>query len=136
MNYIIQNIPKSNLTPSRGIGINIPFNGETGLNITYNTKDSTRANLLNFLLTSRRERILNPNFGSSIRDEIFEQLTQQNLENIQNIIQNGIQLNFPQVNIIELNITPDENSIIIFIKYSINNTNIEDDIQINLNNDR
>ena len=134
MSYLIQHINKNDLNPSKGIGINLPFNGNTGLNITYNTKDSIRANLLNFLLTGTRERILNPNMGSGIRDQIFEQINQQSLENIQNIINTNINIYFPQILLKELNITPIENTIQIFFKYSIKNTNIEDDIQINFNN--
>jgi phage baseplate assembly protein W len=134
MKYNIQNINYNNES-TKGIGINIPFNGNTGLNITYNTKDATRANILNFLLTSTRERILNPNFGSSIRDQIFEQITQNNLENIKDIIFSNFNNFFPQILIEELNIIPEDNTIIIYIKYSIKKTNIQDDIQISFNND-
>jgi phage baseplate assembly protein W len=134
MKYNIQNINYNNES-TKGIGINIPFNGNTGLNITYNTKDATRANILNFLLTGTRERVLNPNFGSGIRDQIFEQLSQNNLENIKDIIFNNINIYFPQILLEELKIIPDNNTIIIYFKYSIKNTNIQDDIQISFNNE-
>lgn len=135
MAYIIKNINPLDLEPSKGIGINIPFNGSTGLNITYNTKDSIRANLLNFLLTSNRERIMNPNFGSDIQNSIFEQINSNNLENIENIIYTYMKNNFPDVKLEELNITgyEDNNSINIYFKYSIINTNIEDELQLNFN---
>lgn len=131
--YIIYN-NDSNLIPTKGIGVNVPFNGTTGLNLTYNTKESTRANLLNFLLTGTRERILNPNIGSGIRNQIFEQLTQENLENIKDIIQTNIRDYFPNIILNELQIIPSENTIIIYFKYSLINTNIQDDIQISFNN--
>ena len=35
----------------------------------------------------------------------------------------------------ELNIIPDNNTIMIYFKYSLKNTNIQDDIQISFNND-
>jgi len=132
MNYIIQNINNNN---SKGIGINIPFGGSTGINNTFNTKDATRANLLNFLLTGRGERILNTTFGSGIRDQIFENLVQHNLDNIYNIIFDNILKSFPNILLEELNIIPNEdmNTINIYLKYSIKNTNITDDIQININ---
>ena len=135
MAYIIKNINPLDLEPSKGIGLGIPFNGSTGLNITYNTKDSIRANLLNFLLTSTRERIMNPNFGSDIQNSIFEQINNKNLEDIENIIYTYIKNNFPDIKLEELNITgyEDNNSINIYFKYSIINTNIEDELQLNFN---
>lgn len=132
MKYIIQNINNEN---SKGIGINIPFDGSVGINNTFNTKDATRANLLNFLLTGKGERILNTTFGSGVRDQIFENISQQNLENIYNIIYNNILNSFSNVLLEELNVIPneDDNMINIYLKYSIKNTNITDDIQININ---
>jgi phage baseplate assembly protein W len=137
MSYIIKNINPLDLQPSKGIGINIPFDGPTGLNITYNTKDAIRTNLLNFLLTGTRERILNPNFGSNIRNQIFEQISENSLNNIEDIIYTYIKDKFPQIKLEELIITPDNNTISIYIKYSVLNTNINDDIQLNFDkNDR
>lgn len=132
MNYIIQNKYLTNI--QKGIGISIPFNGTTGLNQTFTTKDSTRSNLLNFLLTGSRERILNPNFGSGIRDQIFENISQDNIDNIKDIILYNIKNKFPEVVIEELQIIPDNNTINIYFKYSLINSNITDDIQINFNN--
>jgi phage baseplate assembly protein W len=133
MKYIFQN----NITNEslKGIGINIPFNGSTGINTTYTSKDAIRANLLNFLLTGTRERILKPNFGSSIKDQIFENITQDKLSEVNEIIQFNIENYFPSIKLEELNIIPDNNIINIYIKYSIKNTNIQDDIQINFNNE-
>ena len=48
MNYNVININPLDLQPSKGIGIQVPFNGTTGLNITYTTKDATKSNILNF----------------------------------------------------------------------------------------
>jgi len=131
MSYIIKNISPLDLQPSKGIGISIPFDGPTGLNTTYNTKDSIRTNLLNFLLTGTRERILNPNFGSNIRNQIFEQISNNTLQNIEDIIFTYVKDNFPNIKLEEIIITPDNNTITIYIKYSILNTNITDDIQLN-----
>lgn len=133
MNYIIIN-NKINTSINKGIGINIPFNGNTGLNTTYTTKDSIRVNLLNFLLTGNRERILNPNFGSGIRNQLFELIENNLLNDIKNLIQYSIKENFPDIELEELNITPENNTVIIYIRYNIIRTNIEDDIQINFNN--
>lgn len=135
MSYLISKINPLDLVPSKGIGISIPFNGNVGLNTTYTSKDTIRTNLLNFLLTNRRERILNPNFGSTIREQIFEQISNGTFEDIENIIYSGVQSYFPTVKINELSVTDSgNNQITIYFSYSIENTNIDDDIQINFNN--
>ena len=130
MNYIIKNNNPLDLLPSKGIGIKIPFDGSTGINITYNTKDSTRINLLNFLLTGTRERIMNPNFGSPIRNQIFEQITNNSIKNIEDILYNYIKTYFPQIKLNKQEISSEDNSIYIYLEYEIINTNINDNIQL------
>lgn len=136
MTYNIININPLDLQPSKGVGIKIPFDGSTGLNITYTTKEATKSNILNFLLTGKRERIMNPNFGAGIREQLFEQITSNNIENIENIIKFGLNDYFPQVqlNNLTINSFPDQNIIQIYFSYSIRNTNIQDEIIINFNN--
>lgn len=135
MNYQIINRNPLDLLPNKGIGISIPFDGPTGLNITYESKDAIRNNLLNFLLTGQRERILNPNFGTGIRNQIFEQITNGNLQVLEKIIYDGITNYFPIIAIEELQVNANNNTVQVFVRYSIINTNITDDFQINFNND-
>lgn len=136
MAYNIININPLDLQPSKGVGIKIPFDGSTGLNITYTTKEATKSNILNFLLTGKRERIMNPNFGAGIREQLFEQITSNNIENIEDTIKFGLNDYFPQVklNNLTINSFPDQNIIQIYFSYSIRNTNIQDEIIINFNN--
>jgi len=136
MAYNIININPLDLQPSKGVGIKIPFDGSTGLNITYTTKEATKSNILNFLLTGKRERIMNPNFGAGIREQLFEQITSNNIENIEDIIKFGLNDYFPQIklNNLTINSFPDQNIIQIYFSYSIRNTNIQDEIIINFNN--
>jgi phage baseplate assembly protein W len=136
MAYNIININPLDLQPSKGIGIKLPFDGPTGLNITYTTKDATRSNILNFFLTGRRERIMNPNFGAGIREQLFEQITQGTTDNIRDIIEFNLSNLFPQINLnqLQVNSSPDQNIISVYFSYSIKNTNIEDEILINFNN--
>jgi phage baseplate assembly protein W len=136
MAYNIININPLDLQPSKGVGIKIPFNGPTGLNITYTTKEAIKSNILNFFLTGKRERIMNPNLGAGIREQLFEQITNNTAENLEDIITFGLNDYFPQVQLINLNINalPDQNQIQIYFSYSIKNTNIQDEIVINFNN--
>ena len=135
MAYIVKNVDVLDLKPSTGVGISVPFDGATGINTTYTTSDTIKSNLINFLLTGKRERVMNPNFGSGLREILFEQLTGDTTGIINDLIKGGIEEFFPQVVIEDLNITLDEfnQTINIYLKYTIINTNIEDELQLNLN---
>jgi len=136
MAYIVNNVDVLDLKPSTGVGINLPFNGPTGINTTYTTKDAIKANLLNFLLTAKRERVMNPQFGSGLPDLLFEPVTDTFIEQAESLIYNGIELFFPQVQILNLNVDlyPDNSTVVIYLKYTVINTNIEDELQLNLHN--
>ena len=136
MAYNILNINPLDLSPSKGVGIQVPFNGTTGLNITYTTKDAIKSNILNFFLTGKKERIMNPNFGAGIREQLFEQITQGTVQNMEDIISFGLNDYFPQVtlNKLTINASPDKNLLQIYISYFIKNSNIQDEILINFNN--
>ena len=136
MAYIVRNVDVLDLKPSTGVGIDLPFNGPTGINTTYTTKDAVKANLLNFILTGKRERVMNPTFGSGVRDLIFEQQTEDLTDQVEDLIVGGVELYFPQVQINTLNViqSPDNYTITIYLNYSVINTNIQDELQINLTN--
>jgi|TARA_R110000737_G_scaffold6616_4_gene20755 phage baseplate assembly protein W len=136
MAYIVRNVDVLDLKPSTGVGIDLPFNGPTGINTTYTTKDAVKANLLNFILTGKRERVMNPTFGSGVRDLIFEQQTEDLTDQVEDLIVGGVEAYFPQVQINTLNVvqSPDSYTITIYLNYSVINTNIQDELQINLTN--
>jgi len=136
MAYIRRNVDILDLQPSVGVGIKIPFDGQTGINTTYTTQDAIKSNLLNFLLTGKRERVMNPGFGSGLREAMFQPLTEDLVEQIENLIINGVDTFFPTVSINNLDVQLDQNSstATITLNYSITNTNIEDELQINVNN--
>ena len=136
MAYNIININPLDLQPSKGVGIKVPFDGPTGLNITYTTKEAVKSNILNFFLTGKRERIMNPIFGAGIREQLFEQIINNTAENLEDIITFGLNDYFPQIQLTNLNVNaaPDQNLIQIYFSYSIKNTNMQDEITINFNN--
>jgi len=127
---------QSDLFPNRGIGLRIPFDGNTGINSTYLTKDAVRANLLNFFLTSRRERVFKPNFGSGLRNLLFEPLTDESKDDIKAFIEDGIDEYFPQIEVKDVSIgfQEDDHVALINFKYSIKDTNITDEITITFTN--
>ena len=79
---------------------------------------------------------MNPTFGSGVRDLIFEQQTEDLTDQVEDLIVGGVELYFPQVQINTLNViqSPDNYTITIYLNYSVINTNIQDELQINLTN--
>ena len=79
---------------------------------------------------------MNPNFGAGIREQLFEQITQGTVQNMEDIISFGLNDYFPQVtlNKLTVNASPDKNLLQIYISYFIKNSNIQDEILINFNN--
>jgi phage baseplate assembly protein W len=135
MAYNVVNINPLDLSPSKGVGIQIPFNGPTGLNITYTTKEATKSNIFNFFLTGKKERIMNPTFGSGLRAFIFEQITAGNLDGLRENIQSQLTRYFPNVLVASLDIfqDPDINTITVSLTYNVIDTAISDEIQIAFN---
>lgn len=115
-----------------GIGIALPLNGSAIFKTTYTTKDTIKNNLINFILTNQNERIFNLNFGGNLRAQLFNQLTQDNVDNLLLNISSQISLYFPQVNILELLVTPipDANQLKINLTYSIINGGTTDNIEL------
>ncbi len=122
-----------NDTRSRvAIGINLPFNAPSVFASNYQTKDAIKNNLINYFLTNPGERAGNPTFGGGLRDFIFEQITEDNLDFLQESIQEKLKNYFPSVVIDEVELTSnnDKNEIKISIVYSVSNTGLEDQLEL------
>ena len=136
MPYIVRNIDVLDIKPSTGIGVSVPFDGPTGINTTFTTKDTIKSNLVNFILTGKRERVFNPSFGSGVRELLFQPITDDIIDQVDNLIRGGVENYFPTVDIQDLEVTlqPNSHSFNIYLSYTIINTNIEDEVQITFNN--
>lgn len=135
MAYKVGQIYPNDLNPNKAVGFDLPINGKAVFTPNYQTKDAIKNNLINYLLTNPGERPENPEFGGGLRKFIFTQIQQNNLQYLKEDVQNKISNNFPNVNILELNILSqeDENSITVQIIYNIPNTNINDQLELNFN---
>lgn len=133
MAFGAKQIPPLDTRPGTGIGIAIPFNAPAVFFSTYTTRDAIRNNILNFFLTNKSERYLNNNFGTNLRAFIFEQIDSDNIDSLKENIQLLINQYFPNIDVSELNIleSPDTNEITIELYYSIINTGITDQVEIN-----
>ena len=118
--------------PDVAIGLDLPFNANGVFRSTYQSKDAVKVNLVNYLLTNPGERIGNPSFGAGLRNFVFEQITDDNLEFLEDKLQEDINNNIPNINLQNVVVTgtPDLNTITVAIDYSIAQTGITDNVEL------
>jgi phage baseplate assembly protein W len=131
-------------TVGRGIGILLPFRKITGgmFQISRTTEDQLKTNILNFVKTKKGERLFHPEFGLSLHEYLFEQMTDDSefSTKIKKSIINdfsfwlpfaiitNIQISFPTQNAISINMaikllpSRANSTIVIFIDSSSNIT--------------
>lgn len=133
MAFQVEKIHPLDLQPRKAVGVTIPFSANDVFTSTYTTQDALKANLINYLLTNQGERFFNPDFGAGLRALLFEQMTQDLQEEIKARITSGIYTWFPTVTVTEISISesPDTNTITIYMKYKVMQTNIQDELLIN-----
>jgi phage baseplate assembly protein W len=129
-----QQINPLDLNPNVAIGVDLPLNGPSVFISNYQTKDAIKNNLINYFLTNPGERPLNPTFGGGLRAFIFEQINENNLDGLKETISLQLENIFPNVIVNSLNVlrNDDYNSITIELKYSIANSNITDNLTLQL----
>jgi len=89
------------------VGVTFPFDGPAVFNQSFTTKEQVKSNLINLLLTSPGERLMNPNFGVGIRNLLFEQIIDK--EQVKNRIIDGAQSYIPEINITDVFIKRENN---------------------------
>ena len=92
--------------PGTGVGVSIPFNAPGVFTTTYTTQKATQSNLINFFLTNKDERYLNPTFGGDLRAFIFEQIAEDNIEGLKDDLNSQLGLYFPFLNVAGFNDIP------------------------------
>ena len=121
MAYRVPNINPLDVGQRVAIGVSIPFNQPQVFTQTYTTSDQIKSNIINFILTSKGERVLNPKFWYQHKATIIETLSPTTTDSISNLLKEELKLNFPSILINEILVIPqyDINSISITINYSI-----------------
>ena len=117
---------------SAAVGVDLPFSAPGVFKPNYTTKEAIKNNLINFFLTNPGERPLNPSFGAGLRNFIFEQIVDDNLDFLKEEIQSGLDNFFPNINVINLDILKNEdtNEISVSMDYKIQNTGINDSLNL------
>jgi phage baseplate assembly protein W len=136
MAYGLKKISVVDLKPSTGVGVAIPFSAPNVFQTVYTTKDQTKYNLINFLLTDPRERPFNPTFGAGLRARLFEQIASSTFDDIKQSLITQIENSFPNVQIVELEVTgnPDYNNINIRFSYRLLRSNENDKVVLTIQN--
>lgn len=134
MAFDVKRIDPLDLQPRKAIGVSLPFSGRGVFNSTYTSKDAVKTNLINLLLTGNGERYLNPFLGTGLRSYLFENITEDTLRRAKADISNTINIYFPRVEILELQISsePDTNTFVTFLRYRVTESDIQDEIIINI----
>jgi phage baseplate assembly protein W len=132
MAFNTQQIYPIDFNKSAAVGVDIPFSAPGVFKPNYTTKVATKNNLINYFLTNLGERPLNPTFGGGLRAFIFEQITTDNLDFLEERITQDLSTFFPNINIINLEILrqEDNNIITVQLSYNVINTNISDTLEI------
>jgi phage baseplate assembly protein W len=114
------------------IGVALPFNAPGVFRSTFTTKDQIKSNLVNLLLTSTGERIMNPTFGTFLKRFLFEGITDSNLESLKDNLLNSISIYIPGITVTNIIITPntDYNSIDLYIDYIVNISQSPDQVTV------
>jgi len=132
-----------NETPDQGIGIKLPFNkaahqraydhdhyasgSRAGGGVfvsSYTTEEQSISNFRNLLMTHKGERIMQPNFGISIRKYLFEQNTELVEDLLTVEIKEGVGYWLPYISIrkIDVNRLLDEHQLKVFIRFRVSTT--------------
>ena len=121
-----QQINPQNFLPSVGVGVNLPFNANAVFQMNFTTEKQIKANLINFMLTNPTDVYLNTTYGAGLRQFLFTQINNDNMDFIKEDISQKIKQFFPTVSIISLEIlrNDDLNSYDINLDYSIAYTGI------------
>lgn len=133
MAYNVRKIDPLDLQARKAIGIDIPFAGKAVFNSTYQSADAIKANLINYFLTGKGERRLNPDFGAGLQNVVFQNITQTLVETLRERVLNDLEVYFPRVVVEDLSLIgdPSTQTVTFSMSYSVSDTNINDEVVIN-----
>ena len=133
MAFDVQQINPLDLQPRKAVGVGLPFSSTSVFNSTYSTQDALKSNLVNHFLTEKGERFLNPNLGAGLRALLFDQITVDKKDQIEGVVRTEMSTYFPNLEITDVKVvnSPDTNTVTVYIKYNVTQTNIQDELLIN-----
>ena len=117
------NAKEIDLNPNTYVGLAFPLkrDNRNDFALTKNSLEQAQHNLKNLLLTHVGERVAQPQFGSRLRELIFEQIDDDLPLAIETEVKRSVSAWLPYINLIEINTLTDEgdaNKIFVEIRYS------------------
>ena len=117
------NAKEIDLNPNTYVGLSFPLrrDNRNDFALTKNSLEQAQHNLKNLLLTHVGERVAQPQFGSRLRELIFEQIDDDLPLAIETEVKRSVSAWLPYINLIEINTLTDEgdaNKIFVEVKYS------------------
>ena len=111
---IIIEKPKQNIN-KKPIGIKLPLNDDSDIGYfesTYITFDAVKENIRNLLMTSKGERLFQPDMGMGLENLLFENIDDDMTALIDDTIKTSLGTWLPYVGIqnIDINVESDDNS--------------------------
>ena len=105
------------------VGIEFPLDHsqEGFFRKTKTVRQQVKSNIRNLLLTERGERVFQPNFGSNLKSLLFEQITPESLESVEDDIRVSLSTWLPYVNVNDLVVVQDNvdsNKVLTSLEYS------------------
>jgi phage baseplate assembly protein W len=101
----------------------LPLSRDDRFGVSAHTSivENAKQNLKNLILTNPGERI-DPNYGVGLKRYIFENITDDTLDNIKNSILSQIKKYLPYISVSKIEVTPSnisDNGIVINIRFSV-----------------
>lgn len=133
MAFKVRKIDPLDLQPRKAVGVKLPFSGRAVFNSTFQSKDAVKTNLINYFLTGKNERYMNPDFGNSLQPLLFDQMNENKLIEIETLVRRDLKEYFPKVIPSDISVIgiPDTNVVQFSLRFSIKDTGIEDEVILN-----
>lgn len=123
-----------NTNKTKQVGISFPFDSGNVFTGTTSHKDQVKANLVNFIMTDKGERLYNPEFGTNLRSYLYS--TVPNVDTLIDSIRGDVQKHFMgvvNINDLQFDLDDSNNILSIYLDYYIIDSNTSDQIAINFN---
>jgi phage baseplate assembly protein W len=123
------------LNKNTAIGVKLPFNAPGVFYSTFSTSEQIRYNIVNLVLTSKGERVENPNFGTSVRSQLFQQIDPSTFSDLEASLVYDIQTYIPNIRVTNVQFSQtgeyNDNTLVVTIVYQILISNQVDTVTVN-----